>query len=107
RVFHADGSAATPEITVATFPNGANSWSSDFAMPEVAMAGNGIFMVAWQTRNGSLGVNSIYAQAYRANGSLAGNGITVLAGDATTTGDLSGVAADASGNFVVLYALET
>src|SRR5262249_22473858 len=67
-------------------------------MAKVAMAGNGRFMVAWSSHG------SVYAREYLTDGSAVGGQITVIA--ATTNGDsafLYGLAADAIGDFVVLY----
>lgn len=108
RVFNADGTARTGDVAVATFADSANSG----AMPKVAMAGNaadgGRFMVSWQTRDDAIGVNSIYAQTFRADtGAPVGSLITVLAGNASTTGGLYGIAADTFGDFVITYRIET
>jgi hypothetical protein len=103
RVFNADGSARTGDITVATQPNTA----SYVGMPEVAMAGNGRFMVDWGGFDAAGVGQSVHAQVYQANGQAVGGPITVLAGNASTTGGLGGIGADATGNFVVAYNVET
>jgi hypothetical protein len=100
RVFDADGSARTGEIAVGA-GTVLNSTSPNLLEPMVAMAGNGQFLVAW---TGPQGIN---AQAFDAHNAAVGSTATVLAFNATTTGELSGVAADATGDFVALYNVET
>lgn len=101
RVFNADGSARTNEITVGTFANSPNL----VAMPSVAMAGNGSrFMVAWQTRNDALSASSVYARVYQAsNGQAVSSQITVIAASSKTSGAMPAVAADTAGDFVLNY----
>jgi len=60
------------------------------------------------TRDANLQVNSIYAQVCRADtGAAVGGRVTVLAGNASATGGLGGVAADTAGDFVIVYNAET
>src|SRR5262249_36179089 len=65
RVLNADGTAKTDEITVGTSP----SMSSYVGMPEVVMAGDGRFAVAWttsaSTSNGT--TYSTMTQVYQAD----------------------------------------
>lgn len=89
RVFNADGTARTGEITVAveTGPNGTN-----IGMPSVTMAATGDrIALAWHTA----GVTK--ARVYKKDGSPVSGAVTVA------TGYLNGIASDATGNFVVLY----
>jgi hypothetical protein len=101
RVFNADGSPRTGEILVGT---GTGS------TPTVAMAGNGGFLVAWASLIPGSGLattgGSLFARAYRADGTPAGGQVTVLAATSTQVGHLAGVAADGTGNFAVLYSTE-
>jgi hypothetical protein len=100
RIFNADGSARTGDILVGAgqTPTDSNPY---YAMPEVATAGNGRFLVAWR---GTQGIN---AQAFLADGTPVGSPATVLAFNANTRGGLGGAAADATGDFVVVYDVST
>lgn len=69
--------------------------------PVVARAGNGKFAVAW-TSNGTASV-----RVFDANGTALTGDITVASGSASTTNYVPSIAADATGNFVVLYFQET
>jgi hypothetical protein len=88
RVFNADGSARTGEVAVGVSP--ANPSGPDLLEPKVAMAGNGRFAVAWRGSNGG------FVQVYDLNG-------TPAAGPVTLVGAVEGAAADAQGDFVLLY----
>lgn len=92
RVFNADGSARTGEITVA----------ATTGFTRVAMADNGRFVVAWSSPNAS-GGNSAQAAVYQANGTLASGPITVASATSKDNYFVNSVAADADGDFVVLY----
>jgi len=94
RVFNADGTPRTAEITVA-----ANTTSTG---TQAAMASNGSqFVVGWTSAQG------IKAQVFNSQGTAVGGTATVLAFDTKTTGSLDAVAADAAGNFVILYNVRT
>ena len=84
RVFNADGSPRTGELAVGAGSTGTGA-------PQVAMAGNGQFVVAWQ--NGS----SISMAIYQPSGALISNSNTI------SSNWLQGIAADAVGDFVLLY----
>jgi hypothetical protein len=86
RVFNADGSPRTGELAVGTGTTGTG-------VPSVAMAGNGQFVVAWQQ-----GSSTISMAVYQPNGTLISNSNTI------SSNQLQGVAADAAGDFAVLYA---
>jgi hypothetical protein len=103
RVFNADGSARTGEIPVASFA----PISGTFAMPAIAMAGNGRFTVAWHsfaTVRGAT-VQSVQARSFAADGSAAGGIITINAPNGATASGawLNGIAADSTGNFAIAY----
>jgi hypothetical protein len=84
RVFNADGSPRSGEVTVGT--------SGSF--PKVAMADNGKFVVGW-------GRGGVFARAYNADATPASGVITVApANEWHVIGD---VAMDAVGNFAVLH----
>jgi hypothetical protein len=104
RVFNADGSARTGEITVATTTT---TTSQVIQLPKVAMAGNGRFAVIWQSYDNTLGVDSIFAKAYTLDGTAASATMPVVVGSSTVAVWPLGAAADATGNFAVLYATET
>src|SRR5262249_17303914 len=91
RVFNADGSPRTGELTVGSGTTAAPAGINMPVMPKVAMAGNGQFVVAWQ--NGS----SISIQSYNLDGTPA-TGTIALSSNA-----LDGIATDSVGNFAVLY----
>jgi hypothetical protein len=93
RVYNADGSPRTGDITVSTSPSSTDA--------KVAMAGNGQFVVTWTSAQG------IKEQVFNSQGTPIGSTGTVLAFDSNTTGSLDGVAADANGKFVVLYNVRT
>ena len=106
RAFNANGTD-TGDLLVgagnpgASFGGGTQPPTYNYPMPNVAMAGNGEFMVAWN------GPNGIQAQVYSIDGMPVGSTSTVLAFNSKTTGDVSGVAADATGDFVVVYSAAT
>jgi hypothetical protein len=85
RVFNADGTPRTGELAVGTGAYGLS----------VAMAGNGQFVVAWGNGSG------ISMAVYQLNGSL------LSSPSITGNSWFQGVAADAVGNFAVLYGGKT
>jgi hypothetical protein len=85
RVFNADGSPKTGELAVGTGTLGTGS-------PSVSMAGNGQFVVAWQS-----GSSTISMAVYQLDGTLISNSNTI------SSNQLQGVAADSAGDFAVLY----
>jgi hypothetical protein len=93
-IFNADGTKRGADIA-------ATSTAAAGSATQVAMAGNGQFVVSWISTQG------IKAQAFTAQGALVGSTATVLAFDSKTTGSLDAVAADATGKFVVLYNVRT
>jgi hypothetical protein len=95
RVFNADGTPRTGEITVAN-ANGS------FSAPQIAMADNGRFVVAWPSMTPYM---SAFARVYNANGTPATSAITVAAGTKNFSNFVTSVAMDATGNFAVLYKL--
>jgi hypothetical protein len=60
-------------------------------------ANNGKYVVAWNSNNG------VYARVFNADGSPAGNDITVASGSSSTRNYVDSIAVDADGDFVVLY----
>jgi hypothetical protein len=97
RLFHSDGTAASGEITVA-------SNLPSFRNPQVAIALNGRFVVAWSSTFGpDHDEAATFARAYNANGTPATAAITVAAASSNSANLMSDVAIDAVGNFAVLY----
>jgi hypothetical protein len=89
RVYNADGSPKTGESAVGTGING-------IGVPQVVMADNGRFVVAWQSNS-----STIAMAIYQLNGTLISNSNTI------SSNWLQGVAADAVGDFAVLYGGKT
>lgn len=97
RLFHADGTAATGEITVAS---NEMTWRN----PTVAIADNGRFVVAWTKANVAYFDDaSTFARVYNPDGTPATGVITVAAASGNAANLMSDVAMDAAGNFAVLY----
>jgi hypothetical protein len=99
RVFNADGSPRTGDLTVSTEPPPAAN--AVLEMPEVAMADNGRFVVGWASTAGPK------VRVYAADGSPATGPVVAAAGSATVGNHFADVATDAVGNFVVVYAQTT
>jgi hypothetical protein len=104
RVFNADGSARTGEISVGTTP-GTGQVNHYYAMPKVAMAGNGDFAVVWQSPGG--GGNATFVRTYQPDGTPTSATTPVVPVSQTVTTWPMGVAADAVGNFAVLCGTST
>jgi sugar lactone lactonase YvrE len=85
RVYNADGTPRTGELAVGTGVTGTGT-------PSVAMGGNGQFVVAWQSNS-----STISMAIYQLNGTLISKSNTI------SSNWLQGAAADALGNFAVLY----
>jgi hypothetical protein len=92
RLYGPDGQPRTSEFRVNTTTSGSQGG------PMVAMAGNGSFVVAW-TDGGS-----VFAQRYNAAGTPQGSQFAVFSQTRKNSGVGMGIAADAGGNFAVLYA---
>lgn len=95
RLFNANGTPRSGEITV-----GASTTDN---MPRVAMADNGRFAVAWDTRNSSTTNNVVYARAYAADGTPLSGAVQVTPISSTARNNATGIAMDADGDFAVLY----
>jgi hypothetical protein len=92
--FDAGGVTQGPEFRVNSFTNGSQRY------PAVAMAASGAFVVVWESTDGN--GFGVFAQRYDAAGAAAGPEFRVNA--YTTNGQYGPVvAADADGNFVVVW----
>lgn len=89
RVFNADGTPRTGELTVAT---------GSVQLPEVAMSDNGRFAVAWSNVDGG----STFARVFKTDGTAV-SGIITVAGQGKNSGShMKGIAMDSDGDFAVL-----
>jgi hypothetical protein len=106
RVYSADGTPRTEEFVVGTgttplfFYGQLNAFGRE---PKLAVAGNGRFVVSWLTRNAQTGNDTVLARVYQPSGAAATGVFTVAAAAKNTTHMVTGAAADADGDFVVLY----
>jgi hypothetical protein len=95
--------AAQPEFRVNTTASGSQSLNGPigFGHHTVAADGAGNFIVVWEG-NGPGDPDGVFAQRYWANGTANGSEVRV---NTTTTGSqrFASVAADANGNFVVVW----
>jgi hypothetical protein len=110
RVFNADGTPRTGDLTVATAvsktPDG-YSWIT--AMPLVTMAANtGQFSVAWYGFSPATNyTTNTYVSTYTLDGVLRAGPTAVGASGTKVKNWAAGLAADAAGNFVVTYFQES
>ena len=94
--YNADGTPNGSEFQVNTFTN------SNQATPEIAVDGNGNFVIAWESYGQDGDGYGVYAQRYNADGTPNGSEFQV---NTTTTGaqDDVAIAFDGDGNFILTW----
>lgn len=104
RVFNADGTARTGELTVGT----AKKNNTGYAHPTfVDMNKDGQFVVGWSSYNSASSSYSTSARAFSAGGAPVTATVTVSAGDARNTSFVGGIGMADDGRFAVLFKHET
>ena len=95
--FNSDGTKAGIEFAVNTVSTG------EQLLPDVAVNGDGAFIVTWQSPGQDGDGESIVAQRFAADGTMLGGEIVVNSDAAVADQTASKIAIDDSGNFVVVW----
>lgn len=108
RVFNADGTPRTSDLTIATPVSTASGPIIVDGPPIVSMAdNNGQFAIAWTAINPSNGAFNAYVSTYSLNGTQLTGPTSIASSTNKIRNFVAGIAADANGNFVTLYSQYT